>query len=70
VLECDVVVPVAAEYVALGAARQAAWILGGEPPTWTIEHVEHHGAASDDADVYERHRHLSEWYSEGARHKP
>jgi xylulokinase len=31
-----VVVPEAAEYVALGAARQAAWALSGaaEPPTW------------------------------------
>jgi xylulokinase len=30
------VVPAEAEYVALGAARQAAWVLGGEatPPTW------------------------------------
>jgi xylulokinase len=29
-------VPEPAEYVALGAARQAAWVLsgGGEPPTW------------------------------------
>ena len=31
-----VVVPVAGEYVADGAARQAAWTLSGtaEPPTW------------------------------------
>jgi xylulokinase len=31
-------VPAAAEYVALGAARQAAWALSGadQPPTWTI----------------------------------
>jgi xylulokinase len=30
------VVPEAAEYVALGAARQAAWALSGaaEPPAW------------------------------------
>jgi len=30
------VVPAEAEYVALGAARQAAWVLGGEAtaPTW------------------------------------
>jgi xylulokinase len=29
-------VPEPAEYVALGAARQAAWVLSGgdEPPTW------------------------------------
>jgi xylulokinase len=32
----DVVVPAAAEYVALGAARQAAWALSGsvQPPQW------------------------------------
>jgi xylulokinase len=27
-------VPAAAEYVALGAARQAAWALTGQPPAW------------------------------------
>jgi xylulokinase len=27
-------VPAAAEYVALGAARQAAWTLTGQPPAW------------------------------------
>ncbi|MBP2319634.1 xylulokinase [Kibdelosporangium banguiense] len=27
-------VPAAAEYVALGAARQAAWTLTGQPPVW------------------------------------
>ncbi|WP_080794112.1 xylulokinase [Corynebacterium pacaense] len=32
----DVVIPEAGEYVALGAARQAAWALagGGDPPAW------------------------------------
>lgn len=36
VLGMDVTVPAAGEYVAEGAARQAAWVLGGaaEPPTW------------------------------------
>jgi xylulokinase len=63
VFEREVVVPVPAEYVALGAARQAAWILRGEPPTWTIEEEERHGAAADDAGVYERHRELSAWYA-------
>lgn len=40
-----VVVPPAAEYVALGAARQAAWALAGgaEPPNWAAPE------ASDDA---------------------
>ncbi len=32
---CEVVLPEVAEYVALGAARQAAWALSGEgPPSW------------------------------------
>jgi xylulokinase len=39
VLGLPVVVPPSAEYVALGAARQAAWVLGGgaEPPHWELE---------------------------------
>ncbi|MGO4596780.1 xylulokinase [Terrabacter sp. 2RAF25] len=34
-----VVVPAPAEYVGVGAARQAAWALAGEadPPTWSLE---------------------------------
>jgi xylulokinase len=38
---CPVVVPGAAEYVALGAARQAAWALSGgaEPPRWSLPDV-------------------------------
>jgi len=35
VLGGDVEVPAPGEYVALGAARQAAWVLTGELPTWT-----------------------------------
>ncbi|HET6214901.1 MAG TPA: FGGY-family carbohydrate kinase, partial [Micromonosporaceae bacterium] len=37
-----VVVPDPAEYVALGAARQAAWALSGQldPPVWTVPGVE------------------------------
>jgi xylulokinase len=36
VLGCPVVVPEPSEYVADGAARQAAWVLSGEgaPPVW------------------------------------
>ena len=36
VLGCPVVLPPTGEYVALGAARQAAWALAGtdRPPTW------------------------------------
>ena len=37
-----VTVPSPAEYVALGAARQAAWVLrgGDEPPAWPVEGVD------------------------------
>jgi xylulokinase len=36
ILGAPVVTPPAAEYVAIGAARQAAWALAGtgEPPVW------------------------------------
>lgn len=34
----DVVVPADGEYVAEGAARQAAWALTGELPTWEVSH--------------------------------
>ena len=44
ILGMDVTRPATDEYVAIGAARQAAWVLSGEaePPTWqlTIEGVE------------------------------
>ena len=37
-LGAPVLVPPPAEYVALGAARQAAWVLSGQdsPPTWSV----------------------------------
>ena len=47
-LGCGVVVPEPAEYVAIGAARQAAWALAGTaaPPPWPHRPAaEHHGAA-------------------------
>jgi len=37
VFDVPVVVPVPGEYVADGAARQAAWVLAGERPEWPIE---------------------------------
>jgi xylulokinase len=37
VFDVPVVVPQPAEYVALGAAVQAAWSLTGERPTWPVE---------------------------------
>jgi len=41
VLGAPVLVPRPAEYVALGAARQAAWALAGtaDPPPWPLEHA-------------------------------
>ncbi|MEU7751211.1 FGGY-family carbohydrate kinase [Micromonospora sp. NPDC049171] len=42
VFGCPVLVPPLGEYVADGAARQAAWVLSGDqrPPAWTIGQVE------------------------------
>lgn len=65
VLGLPVVVPRPAEYVALGAARQAAWVLSGspEPPSWeggAAERVE------EDARPEIRHRYAEarEWVLE------
>jgi xylulokinase len=47
------------EYAALGAARQAAWALLGEPPDWPRPHRRHldpSHALDWTADVRERHR--------------
>ncbi len=42
VLGCPVLVPKPGEYVADGAARQAAWVLaaGGDPPAWALAGAE------------------------------
>lgn len=37
VFDLPVVIPAAGEYVADGAARQAAWALSGQRPTWPVE---------------------------------
>jgi len=49
ILGVPVVVPPPGEYVALGAARQAAWVLGGavEPPTWVRTNEEHYEGVLD-----------------------
>ncbi|MFC7545769.1 xylulokinase [Plantactinospora sp. GCM10030261] len=46
VFGCPVLVPPPGEYVADGAARQAAWLLSGgtEPPDWAISGLEEHTA--------------------------
>lgn len=36
IFDVDVAVPVPGEYVAIGAARQAAWALTGELPDWPV----------------------------------
>ena len=45
----EVVVPPAGEYVADGAAKQAAWALLGEMPTWDLGEVSHHSSPSTPA---------------------
>ncbi|HET7723054.1 MAG TPA: xylulose kinase, partial [Propionibacteriaceae bacterium] len=47
VLGVPVVVPSPGEYVALGAARQAAWVLAGtaEPPAWRQAGEQHYEGA-------------------------
>ncbi|GAA3712644.1 xylulokinase [Gordonia hankookensis] len=53
-----VTVPAPGEYVARGAARQAAWALTGELPAWDVA-AEHHDSTPTDAgvgaDVYRRY---------------
>jgi xylulokinase len=46
VLGFPVTVPPAAEYVAIGAARQAAWVLSGdrEPPSWSNDDTQDYTA--------------------------
>ena len=42
----EVLVPPAGEYVADGAAKQAAWALLGEMPQWNLGEVTHHTSAA------------------------
>jgi xylulokinase len=53
----EVLVPPAGEYVANGAAKQAAWALLGEMPTWDLGEVTHHSSAAT-ADVMARYNEL------------
>src|SRR5215472_2385344 len=54
-----VLVPAPGEYVALGAARQAAWALGGaaEPPAWPSPPAREH-ASEPEPDILRRHEAL------------
>ncbi len=48
VFGCPVLVPAPGEYVADGAARQAAWVASGsaEPPSWTVSDVREYDAVA------------------------
>ena len=54
----DLLVPEPGEYVAMGAARQAAWVLSGQtlPPAWATASTPHH----DTVARYEELRDLTE----------
>lgn len=60
----DVLVPAPGEYVALGAARQAAWALSGaaEPPTWSAAGTTTYTAEANPETVarYQRIRDLTQ----------
>ena len=53
----EVVVPPAGEYVADGAAKQAAWALLGTMPSWDLGEVTHHNSAPT-PDVMQRYKEL------------
>ncbi len=53
----EVVVPPAGEYVADGAAKQAAWALLGQMPQWNLGEVTHH-TTKPTPDVMDRYRTL------------
>lgn len=57
VLGTTVEVPAPGEYVADGAAKQAAWVLSGtdRPPVWDLEDVTEH-TAPEASEVIERYR--------------
>ena len=53
----EVVVPPAGEYVADGAAKQAAWALLAQMPQWNLGEVTHH-TTKPTPDVMDRYRTL------------
>ena len=59
VLGSPVLVPAQAEYVALGAARQAAWALAGrpEPPAWPTVPAEEY-VGEPQPDILQKHQAL------------
>lgn len=55
----EVLLPPPGEYVANGAAKQAAWALLGSMPQWDLGKVEHHNSPAT-ADVMDRYKELKE----------
>ena len=55
----EVLVPPAGEYVANGAAKQAAWALLGQMPHWDLGHVQHQSSTPTPG-VMEKYRALKE----------
>jgi xylulokinase len=53
----EVLVPPAGEYVADGAAKQAAWALLGNMPTWDLDEVTHHNSVAT-PDVMAKYKEL------------
>ena len=53
----EVLVPPVGEYVADGAAKQAAWALLGNMPTWNLGEVSHHSSAAT-PDVMAKYKEL------------
>ena len=56
----DVLIPEPGEYVAMGAARQAAWALSGQalPPAWATQGTPKHYEAQPDTDTVARYEEL------------
>jgi xylulokinase len=61
---CPVIVPEPAEYVADGAARQAAWVLSGhqDPPDWAGPPGKTYESDDIDLQTRERYREASEHF--------
>lgn len=53
----EVLVPPAGEYVANGAAKQAAWALLGQMPSWDLGEISHHSSPAT-PDVMQRYKEL------------
>jgi xylulokinase len=54
------VVPAPAEYVARGAALQAAWVLTGQRPRWPVETTVAGPAAEHHPEIRERYARYAE----------